>query len=209
MPLPLPCLRNCRKYGSVAPDPTKGGAMHKLLLSLGLLMTTGSGAVGYDFMTQNAADPSGKLTLERYSAQLPARLTAMAQVNAAKASTAIPQIRETWTGKGWSDMSNAEQIANLTADSRQLRRMLAADKAAAHQGFWASIRQKFSSKDKTAGNRLGDIKARTAARNYKPTLQPSDLSGMSAAEIYANRGEISRSFSAIAAENMSASANDF
>ncbi|MGJ8556168.1 MAG: hypothetical protein ACSHW6_03945, partial [Sulfitobacter geojensis] len=79
----------------------------------------------------------------------------------------------------------------------------------AHQGFWASVRQKFSSKDKTAGNRLGDIKARTAARNYKPTVQPSDLSGMSAAEIYASRGEISRSFSAIAAENMSASANDF
>jgi hypothetical protein len=183
--------------------------MHKLLLSLGLLMTTGSGAVWYDFMTQSAADPLGKLTLERYSAQLPARLTAMAQVKTAKASTAIPQIRETWTGKDWSDMSNAEQIASLTADSPQLRRVVAADKAAAQQGFWASVRQKLGSKDQAAGNRMGNIKARTAARNYKPTVQPSELSGMSAAEIYANRDEISRSFSGIAAESMSASTKDF
>lgn len=209
MPLRLPCLRNSRKSRIVAPDPTKGGAMHKLLLSLGLLMTTGSGAVWYDFMTQSAADPLGKLTLERYSAQLPARLTAMAQVKTAKASTAIPQIRETWTGKDWSDMSNAEQIASLTAESPQLRRVVAADKAAAQQGFWASVRQKLSSKDQAAGNRMGDINARTAARNYKPTVQPSDLSGMSAAEIYANRDEISRSFSGIAAESMSASAKGF
>lgn len=91
-------------------------------------------------------------------------------------------------------MSNAEQIASLTADSPQLRRVVAADKAAAQQGFWASVRQRFSSKDKAAGNRMGDIKARTAARNYKPTVQPSDLSRMSAAEIYANRGEIRKAF---------------
>lgn len=32
---------------------------------------------------------------------------------------------------------------------------------------------------------------------------------MSAADIYANRGEISRSFSAIAAENMNATSKDF
>jgi hypothetical protein len=152
--------------------------MQKIILSLGLLMTTGSGAVGYDFMTQSAAHPSGRLTLESYSAQLPERLTSLAKVNAAKASNAMPQIRETWTGKGWSDMSNDEQIAQFTADSPQLRRMVVADKAAARQGFWASVRQKFSANDKKSGNRLGEIKARTAAQNYEPTVQPLDLSAM-------------------------------
>ena len=167
--------------------------MRKFFLAVGLIMTTGSGAVGYDFATQSAAYAPGALTLESYGAQLPQRLTSMALVNAAKASNAIPQIRETWTGKSWSDMSNEEQIASFTADSPQLRQMVAADKAATRQSFWASVRQKFSSKDKRAGNRLSDIKARTATRNYKPSVQPSDLSGMSAAEIYSNRAEISRS----------------
>ncbi|MGC1503395.1 MAG: hypothetical protein WA782_04560 [Sulfitobacter sp.] len=178
--------------------------MRKFLLAIGLIMTTGSGAVGYDFVNQAASHAPGALTLESYGAQLPQRLTSMAQVNAAKASNVIPQIRETWTGKSWSEMSNDEQIASFTADNPQLRQMVAADKAAARQSFWASVRQKASPKDKQSGNRLGDIKARTAARAYQPTVQPSDLSGMSAAEIYSNRAEISRSFSAIAAENMTA-----
>lgn len=183
--------------------------MRFFFLTFGLIMTTGSGVAGYDFVKQSAAFAPGALTLESYAAHLPARLTSMAKVNAAKASNAIPQIRETWTGKSWSDMNRAEQVANFTADSPQLRQMVAAEQAAARQGFWASVRQKFSGKDKAAGTRLNDIKARTAARTYKPTVQPSDLSGMSAADIYANRGEISRSFSAIAAENMNATSKDF
>lgn len=184
--------------------------MLRAVMGLGVLLTTASVGVGYDFSKQSEMHPSGGMTLQSYGAQLPQRLTSMAKVNAAKASNAIPQIASTWTGKSWDDMTNDEQIASFTNGDPTLKRVAAASEANARQSFWASVRQKFSSKDKQVGNRLADIKARTAARNYKPTINPSDLSGMSASEIYANRGEISRSFTATAAQSLKAAAgSDF
>ena len=183
--------------------------MLKFVLGIGLVLTSASVAVGVDYNKQSAGQIGKTLALEEYAAQLPVRLTAMAKVGTKRAAGMMPQVTETWAGKDWSDMTNDEQIANFTNSSPQIARVVEATNKSARQGFWASVRQKFSADDKKAGNRLADIKARTAARNYKPTIQASDLSGMSAADVYKNRGEISRSFSATAAQNLNAAASGF
>ncbi len=183
--------------------------MLKFVLGLGIALTSTSVALGFDYNAQMAAAPGEGLSFETYAGRLPVRLTSMAKVNAAKASNAIPVITETWTGKRWSDLDNDEQIANFTNSDPNLKRVVAAVEEQSRQSFWASVRQKFAPEDKKAGNRLADIKARTAARNYQPTIQPSDLSGMSATQLYGNRSEISRSFTAIAKENMNAASKGF
>lgn len=186
--------------------------MIKTVFSAGLAMTIGSGALSYDYAQQAAKNPEQVLLLEDYVAALKVRSVNLMEKEKGPRIASLPQIskgmttskRMTTASFDSPQLTNAQQIDDFVKDSPQLQAMVKADRAKAKETWWGRIRHKISGEDaEPRTDRLAGIRD----RNFpKPRIgiDPASLSGMSAAELYANRAAISEGLSATAANNMNA-----
>ncbi|MFK7837036.1 MAG: hypothetical protein AB8B60_12515 [Sulfitobacter sp.] len=183
--------------------------MLRTLLSLGLTLTIGSGALGFDYRQQAlqvAQSSGGMLALGEYFASLQTRSVNLMEKEVGPRIAKLPQIAQGMTAFTASDdRTNEEQIDDFAKDSPQLQALLKADRAAAKEGFWARIRQKVVGQDQGQ-----EYKPRLSAireRNFPtpgPTVDPSELAGQDAISLYANRAKIQQGMSNLALQNMNA-----
>ncbi|MGJ8617860.1 MAG: hypothetical protein ACSHWS_13550 [Sulfitobacter sp.] len=171
--------------------------MSKILLTLGLAMTIGSGGVMYDFSAQSAKNPGEITSLTHYAQNLQSRVVNLMERDPGPRIASLPQISRpmaTTTASFSSPPRSTEQdIDDFVKDSPQLQAMVKADRAMQKQSFWARIRQKVTgSDDAQSGNRLAAIQERNKPRELSGGIDPADLANMSAAEIMANRQNIAQ-----------------
>ena len=93
--------------------------MIKVVFSLGVVMTLGSGALAYDYVAQSGKHPDEILDLADYAAALQIRTVDLMEQEVRPRIASFPQVaRGIVTAAFDSDVpSNAEQINDFTKDS--------------------------------------------------------------------------------------------
>lgn len=184
--------------------------MLRAVLALGLSLTFGAAAVGYDFNRQMTSHPEPQLELGAYLGMLPNRVVNLLEPPTDPRAAKLPQVRRmaaAGSDHRCSLMSGGEQIDDLVKNSPQLRAMLKADRAASRKGFWARLRQKVAGPEtKQKGGRLTAIRERNFP-TPKAGISPEGLSGMSATELYRNRAAIQGGLANTAASNLKAASS--
>jgi hypothetical protein len=180
--------------------------MIKVLFSLGVVMTLGSGALAYDYVVQSAKHPDEILDLADYAAALQIRTVDLMEQEVRPRIASLPQVAKGLGAAAFDGdvPSNAEQIDDFTKDSPQLQAMVKSSRAQAKESWWARIRQKVTGDNgEPRTNRLADIRERNFPKP-RVGIDPSSLSGQSATQLYANRAQISQGLSNGAINNMNA-----
>ena len=164
--------------------------MSKFLLSFGLAVTVGSGAVVYDHSVQSAKTPGEVMDIMQYVAGIQGRVVNLMEPAPRPRIASLPQADRKMSTASISSAPRSVQgdIDDFVKDSPQLQAMVKADRALQKESFWARIRQKVTgSDDSQSGNRLAAIQERNRAPKYVEGIDPAELANMSASEILANR----------------------
>lgn len=184
--------------------------MIKVVFTMGLVMTLGSGAMAYDYTQQSGKTPGQTLDFVRYAADLQFRVVDLMEKEVGPRIASLPQIaRGMSTGSLDKTLANdlpstRQQIDDFAEGSSQLQAMVKADRVAAKESWWARIRHKvIGGNDTPRADRLGGIRERNFPKP-RQGIEPSDISGMSATQLYGNRAAISEGLSNTAANRMNA-----
>lgn len=179
--------------------------MLKAMLCVGVSLTCGSAAVGYDYHQKAALTPDEVLSLSDYLGDLNfGAVDLMAQPPRERIAS-LPQIQPGLAGPDIdrAPQSTEEQIDDFVKDSPQLKAMLEADRAASKERWWSRLFRKADKSDAPRTNRLTAIRERNFP-TPKQGLDPSAIDGMSATELYSNRARISQGFTNSVANSMNA-----
>lgn len=186
--------------------------MLRILMSLGMAISIGSGLMAFEMRRQMQADPDAAVSLASAFAGLQDRavsLMAPAEKRDPRQAN-LPQIKKPTVSAGmiraggsvkgdWSTMSNQQQVDALMDANPQLRSMVEASQQDQRQGFWARIRQKVTAP--TGGGRLDAIQQRNAPASTSQ-YSPEALAKMDPAEMARNIGEIQKGLQSELTENL-------
>ncbi|MGC1494715.1 MAG: hypothetical protein WA790_02820 [Sulfitobacter sp.] len=168
--------------------------MSKLLLSLGLATTLGSGGVMYDFNAQSQKNPGELLDLIQYASGLQGRVVNLMEVERGPRIADLPQISRrmnTTSFSSASPRSTEQDIKEFAQDSPQLQAMLKVDEAKQRKSFWSRARQKvMGDNDAPRSDRLAAIRERNKPVGNFEGENASAFLRMGPAEVIANSGAI-------------------
>ena len=184
--------------------------MLKAVLVLGLAITIGSGALAYDYTQQAAKTPEQTLELADYANALQFRVVDLMEKDVGPRIASLPQIARGMSTTSFKAAlerdppSTRQQIDEFAEGSPQLQAMIKADRAAAKESWWGKIRQKVvGDNGKPRTDRLAGIRERNFPKP-RQGIEASDLSGMSAGQLYTNQAAIREGLANTAYNNMKA-----
>ncbi len=195
--------------------------MLKTMLCVGVTLTCGSAAVGYDYTIKAQMTPGEVLSLSDYLADLDLDNLNLPDLNfgvvdlmAKEPQPRIASLPQVGIGLAGPDMNapaqtTEEQIDEFVEGNPQLQAMVARDRAEAKTRWWDRLFRKAETNEAPRTNRLAAIRERNFPLPVtpRPGLDPNALNGMSALELYSNRGAISQGFTNTVINGMNAASD--
>ncbi len=168
--------------------------MIKAVLTLGIVMTVGSGVIAYDYTQQAALSPNEPLDIAIYGQDLQKRLAKFveAQLEQAADTDTTPQ---TATAEVEPDIAAPEPDTSILAEAEPAQSAdVQGDLPAPGENLFSGLLENFSlDRDVLQIDRLF-ASQKKAAPSISADLSQQALSEMSTMEMFANRGAIQQSF---------------
>lgn len=184
--------------------------MLRSMMSIGVVLTGLSGAMGYSHLQNTGSDQQGlyeRMHKKNVQKSQAFGVVDLMQVPPKPRMSSLPQVprgmaTQKMRARG-ADFSKAPiSVDELVEQSPMLKKLVEADRTLAKQSFWARIRQKPAVQQvETYKPRLSGIRERNFPKPQRE-IDPSALSGMSPVELFVNQGAIQRGMQASVARQM-------